>query len=65
MSEQRDADGDGNHPVYRPGTHYVCEVPAGSKLLTIGDKILLVAPNMPPQWLTLTGLVPVDMHPPA
>lgn len=48
-----------------PGAVFIAELPAGAKMISVGPLIMVVAPNMPPCWVTPAGLVPIDMVPTA
>lgn len=47
-------------PVHRIGVSFIAAVPDGAKLMAFNDQIFLVAPSMPPCFVTPTGLVPMQ-----
>ena len=49
-------------PVHRAGATFICKVPAGAQLLTVGDRIVLVAPDHPVSYVTPMGLEPIPVH---
>ena len=46
------------------GLKFICELPPGASLAVIGDRMLMVAPDKPPCWVTPDGLVPVELSEP-
>lgn len=52
--------GDITEPHYLTLT-YLCEVPAGAQLMAFRNRVFVVAPGMAPQYVTPTGLKPVQV----
>ncbi len=50
-------------PVHFVDPVLLADLPEGAKLIAIGLKILVVAPDLPVSWVTPTGLVALDMVP--
>lgn len=47
-------------PVHFTEATFICECPAGAKMIAVGLQIMVIAPDMAPCWLTPTGLVPIN-----
>lgn len=48
-----------NVPVHFTEATFIGTVPAGAKLIAVGLKVMVVAPDIPASWVTPTGLVPI------
>ena len=48
-------------PVHYAEPTFIATVPAGTKLIAVGLRVMAVAPDMAPCWVTPTGLEPINV----
>lgn len=48
-------------PFLRGGCEFICDVPPGARLAMLGDRVIVIAPSIPPSFVTRDGLVPMSL----